>query len=112
MMLPIVLDPARVRIAVVGRGALAERRLAAALAGKFEPRLAARQRQNARIDQRVVHDDIGLRQAGERIERQQAGIARAGAGEPHASRREDRQVRIQEPLHAPNLARRRPGLGR
>ena len=48
------------------------RRLAAALAGKFEPRLRPAERQHALIDQRVVHDDVGLREAGERIERQQA----------------------------------------
>ena len=61
---------------------LLRRRPAAALAGVFKLRLRARKRQHALADQRVVHDDVGLGQAGERVERQQAGIAGAGAGQP------------------------------
>ena len=61
---------------------LRRRRLAAALAGEFEPRLRAGERQHPLIDQRVMHDDVGLGEAGERVERQQAGIARPGAGQP------------------------------
>ena len=72
---------------------LRRRRLAAALAGKFEPRLRAGERQDARVDQRVVHDHVGLREPGERVERQQAGIARPGAGEPDMARREHRNAR-------------------
>ncbi len=71
---------------------LDRRRLAAALAGKFKPRLRAGQRQDAWIDQRVVHHDVGLRQAGQRIEREQARIARPGAGEPDVARLEDRNA--------------------
>ena len=71
---------------------LDRRRLAAALAGKFEPRLRSGQRQDALIDQRVVNDDVGLRQAGQRIEREQARIARPGAGEPDMARLEDRNA--------------------
>ena len=36
-------------------------------------RLRARERQHALADQRVVDDDVGLGQAGERVERQQPG---------------------------------------
>ena len=72
---------------------LYRRRLAAALAGKFEPRLRSRQRQHPFIDQRVVHHDVGLRQTGQRIERQQARIARSGAGKPDLARRKDRNAR-------------------
>ncbi len=71
---------------------LRRRRLAAALAGEFEPRLRAGQRQHALIDQRVMHDHIGLGEAGERIERQQAGIARPGAGQPDVTRRKHRNA--------------------
>ena len=57
---------------------LARRRLAAALAGEIQLRaVRCGERQHARIDQRVVHDDVGLASAGKRVERQQAGIARA-----------------------------------
>jgi len=38
---------------------------------------------------RIVNDDIGLSEPGQRIERQQAGIARSGAGEPDMARGED-----------------------
>ena len=71
---------------------LRRRRLAAALAGEFEPRLRSGERQHALVDQRVVHDDVGLREAGERIERQQAGIARSGAGQPDMPRLEHRNA--------------------
>ena len=47
--------------------------LAAALAGKFKPGLRTGKRQYSLVDQRVVHDDIGLGEARERIEREQAG---------------------------------------
>ena len=44
------------------------------------------------IDQRVVHDDVGLGEPGQRIEREQARIARPGAGEPDMARLEDRNA--------------------
>src|SRR5262249_5999274 len=65
--------------------ALRGRRFAAALAGKFQPRLRSRQRQDAPVDECVVHDDICLGKTGECIERQQARVARPRAGEPHVS---------------------------
>ena len=74
--------------------------MSACVADGLPPRLPANssracvagERQHARIDQRVVHDHVGLRQAGERIEREQAGIARPGAREPDVARREDRHA--------------------
>ena len=71
---------------------LQRRRLAAALAGKFEPRLRPGQRQDALIDQRVVNHDISLRQTGQRIEREQARIAGPSAGEPDMAGFEDRNA--------------------
>ena len=61
---------------------LHRRRPAAALAGKFEPRARVRERQHTRVDQGVVDDHIGLGEAGQRVEGQQPGIARPGAGKP------------------------------
>ena len=52
-------------------------------------RLRARERQHALVDQRVMNDDIGLGEAGERVERQQTGIAGAGAGQPDMPRLQD-----------------------
>ena len=63
-------------------------RSAATLAGEFKPGLRARERQHTAINQRVVNDDVGLGEAGERVERQQPGIAGTGAGEPDMPRRE------------------------
>jgi len=40
------------------------------------------EREHARIDQRVMHDDIGLGKAGERMQREQARIAWPRAGKP------------------------------
>src|SRR5262249_2460728 len=71
---------------------LLRRWFAAALAGKFEPRLRAGERQDAAIDQGIVDDDIRLREAGGRVEGQQAGIARPGAGEPDMARFEQRHA--------------------
>jgi hypothetical protein len=47
---------------------------------RIQAALAPRQRQHAAIHQRVVNDDVGLRQAGERVERQQARISRPRSG--------------------------------
>ena len=58
------------------------RGLAATFAGKFQPRLRASQGQHALIDQRIVHDNVGLLQTGERIESEEARIARPSASEP------------------------------
>jgi hypothetical protein len=71
---------------------LRRRRFAAALAGEFEPRLRPGQRQHPLVDQRVMHDHVGLGEAGERVERQEAGIARPGAGQPDGARRENRNA--------------------
>jgi hypothetical protein len=48
-------------------------------------------RQHARIDQGVVHDDIGLGKACERMQSEQAWIARPCAGKPDMTRLEDRE---------------------
>ncbi len=61
---------------------LDRRRLAAALAGEFEPRARPRERQHARIDQGVVDDHVGLGEPGQRVEGEQPGIARPSPGEP------------------------------
>ena len=70
-------------------------RPAAAFACEFKPRLRPRQRQDAAIHERVVNDDVGLRKAGERIERQQARISRPRSREPDMPRREHRGVGAQ-----------------
>ena len=57
-----------------------------ALAGEFKPRLRPGEGQHAMIDERVVHDDVGLGEARERIERQQPGISRASSGQPDMPR--------------------------
>jgi hypothetical protein len=75
-----------------GDVALRRRWLAATLAGEFEPRSRAGERQDARIDKGIVHDHIGLLQAGERVKRQQAGIARTRAREPDLARSQDRRA--------------------
>src|SRR5579872_1903464 len=67
---------------------LAVRRPAAALAGKFAPRLRPGERQHAFRDQRVIDDHVGFFQRVEGVQRQQAGIARPGADQPHGSRLE------------------------
>jgi len=76
----------------IGDVGLIGRRFAAAFAGKDKARLRPGEPQHARIDQRVVHDHVGLCHAGERIERQLAGIARSGAGEPDVPRRQHRHA--------------------
>jgi len=65
-----------------GDVALLGGRSAAALAREFESRLRSREREYATIDERIVNDDVGLREAGERIERQQPRISGSGSGEP------------------------------
>ncbi len=62
------------------------RRPSPALAGEFEPRMRPGEGQHAMIDERVVHDDVGLGEARERIERQQPGISRASSGQPDMPR--------------------------
>ena len=42
-----------------------------------------------------MNDDVGLRQAGERVERQQAGIAGAGAGQPDMPGLQHRKSAVQ-----------------
>src|SRR5262245_46141694 len=71
-----------------GDVALLGGRPAAALAGEFESRLRSREREYATIDERIVNDDVGLREAGERSERQQPRVSGSGAGEPDMPRRE------------------------
>jgi hypothetical protein len=44
------------------------------------------------IDKRIVHDHVGLLKAGERIERQETGVAGARAREPDMSRPKDRDT--------------------
>jgi hypothetical protein len=39
-----------------------------------------------------MDDHVGLGEAGERVERQQAGIARSGAGQPDSTRRKHRNA--------------------
>ncbi len=68
------------------------RGFAAALAGEFKPRLRTGQRQDALIDQRVVHHHIGLGEPGERIECEQARIARPRASQPDVTRCKDRNA--------------------
>ena len=69
---------------------LAWRRASAALAGIVELHAVRRQGQDARIDKRVVDDDIG---AVERMQGQggeEPGVARPRSNQPNAARREIR----------------------
>ena len=68
---------------------------------------APRERQHALVDQRVVHDHVGLREAGKRIERQQAGIARPGAGQPDMPGLEHRNAAAQRRECVPAVHRPR-----
>jgi hypothetical protein len=61
---------------------LLRRRLAAALAGKDHLGTRPRPLQARFIDQRIMHDHIGLHQRMDREHRHQAGIAGAGADQP------------------------------
>ncbi len=71
---------------------LGRRRLAAALAGEFEPRPRSLEREHPRIDQRVVNDDVGLIEPGQRIEGEEPGIARSCPGEPDMARLQHRNA--------------------
>jgi hypothetical protein len=53
---------------------LRRRGLAAALSGKFENGAGMGEREHARIDQRVMHHDIGLGETGKRMQREHARI--------------------------------------
>ena len=66
------LDQQFVDVALLGR------RPAAALAGKDQIGLAARQFQDPRIDQGIVNDVVGQPQRVQRMQRQQPGVAWAG----------------------------------
>ena len=81
--------PARARsISTLVDVVLVRRRPAAALAGGDQLGAVARQRQHARIDQRVVDDLVRRRQRMQRQHGQQARIAGPGAGQPHFAGRE------------------------
>jgi hypothetical protein len=67
-------------------------RTAAALACKFESCLRTRERQHPTIDERIVNDNVGLRETSKRIERQQPRISRSGSREPDVSRCEHRSI--------------------
>ncbi len=69
----------------VGDVGLLGRRLAAAFSGEFQPAAFAREAQDIRPDQRVVDDHVGMAQRVPCVKGQQAGISRAGAGEPDPS---------------------------
>ena len=64
------------------------RRAAAALAGEIETSTGARQRQNARVHQRVVDHHVGLAQRMQCAHGEQSRIARPGADEPDRTRRQ------------------------
>ena len=57
-----------------------------------------RERQHARIDQRVVDDDVAAAQRVHGHERQQARIAGTGADEPDLARAERGKLRMHRPL--------------
>ena len=71
--------------------ALRGRRLAAAFSGKFEDGAGMGKRQHTRIDQRVVHHDIGLGETGKRMQREQARIPWSCAGKPDMARLKPRK---------------------
>jgi len=70
---------------------LGRRRPAAALAGKFEPRLRSRERQHTPVHECIVHDDIGMGEAGAGIKREQPGIPRPRACKPDMTSIENRE---------------------
>ena len=63
---------------------LANRRTAGALADEEPPR-PRRKAQRLGLDERVVEHEVGLREARDRLQRQQLGIAGAGADERNAA---------------------------
>ena len=96
-----------------GNVRLAGRGPAAALARMVDARARPRHRQHARIDQRIVHDDIGVFERAGRQQGQQAGVAGARAHEPDLTRRQPRQVRRHFPKrrNSNREDRRHPGNG-
>ncbi len=72
--------------------ALPGRRLAAALAGIFQPGARTRQVEDAPVDQGVVDDVLGLPQAMQHQDRQQARVAGTGSGKPDAAGLERWQI--------------------
>ncbi len=72
---------------------LARRGSAAALARIVERRAGPRQAQNARIDQRVIGDDIGARQRVQRQGGEKPWITGTGPDEPYAARFKLRQTK-------------------
>ncbi len=71
---------------------LAGRGLAAALAGKFPDHVRPGEAKHRLIDQRVVQDHLRLAERVDRMQGQQPGIARPGAGQPDLSGTEPRQA--------------------
>ena len=65
--------------------ALPVRGLAAALSGELQHGARPGEREALGIDQRVMHDNVGLLERICGIQRQEAGIARPGADEPDAA---------------------------
>ncbi len=97
------------------------RRLAAALAGEFELRRLAGERQHAPVDQRVVDDDVGLRQRRRARRASAARVAGPGAGQPDMAGREAghvsapaarcARIRAHRRTLSPMTAGRKPAIG-
>ena len=84
---PGALDQEIVDIGLLCRGS------AAALAGKDQLGLLARELQDAWIDQRIVNDVVGRPQRVKRMQGQKPGIAGTRAGKPDLARRKIRKDR-------------------
>jgi hypothetical protein len=74
-------------VGLLGRG------LATALAGIFEDGAGTGEVENGFVDQRVIDDDIRRAQRLDGEQSEEAGIARAGAGQPDPARFQIRQCR-------------------
>jgi len=74
---------------------LRDRGGAGAFTDEMQLRAGSCQRQHSGIDQGIVNNDVGLQQRGERIERQQSGVARSGANQPDLARCKQRAAPTQ-----------------
>ncbi len=99
---------ARERNEAAGDVGLRERGLAAAFAGEFQRRARPGKIEHAAVDQRVMDHHVGLGEPRHRMQRQQPGIAGAGAGEPDMAglkRGQPRERAIEPAGHGAILAR-------
>ncbi len=82
---------------------LAGRGPPAAFSRGFEEGLRPRQVEDARVDERVVDEGVGVAEGVKRQGRQQPRIARPGSDQPDAARQKLRQMKVRAVDHRANL---------